>query len=68
MRTVESMKICTLMDCFYPKHIKFKYKQKITIKTGIGGAKYVEIMVSLKHLSSFLGIFEMPLIKCEANL
>ena len=31
----------------------FKFKQKITVQTGNGGTKDVEIMVPLKYLSSF---------------
>ena len=33
--------------------ISFKFKQQITGQTGNGGTKNIEIMVSLKYLSSF---------------
>ena len=48
--------------------ILFKFKQKITGKTGNGGTKDVEIMVLLKYLGNFLGTLEMPLINCEIFL
>ena len=46
----------------------FKFKGKITGKTGNGGTKDVEIMVPLKYLSKFWRTLEMPLINCEVNL
>ena len=46
----------------------FKFKLKITGRTGNGGTKDVEIMVSLKYLSNFWRTLEMPLINCEVNL
>ena len=46
----------------------FKFKAKITGKTGNDGTKNVEIMVPLKYLSNFWRTLEMPLINCEFNL
>ena len=46
----------------------FKFKQKITGKTGNGGTKDVEIMVPLKYLSSFRRALEMSLINYEISL
>ena len=46
----------------------FKFKQKITGKTGNSGTKDVELMVPLKYLSNFWRTFEMPLINCEIIL
>ena len=46
----------------------FKFKAKITGKTGNDGTKDVEIMVPLKYLSNFWRTLEMPLINCEVNL
>ena len=46
----------------------FKFKGKITGKTGNVGTKDVEIMVPLKYLSKFWRTLEMPLINCEVNL
>ena len=46
----------------------FKFKAKITVQTGNGGTKDVEIMVPLKYLSNFWRTLEMPLINCEVNL
>ena len=46
----------------------FKFKVKITGKTGNNGTKDVEIMVPLKYLSNFWRTLEMPLINCEVNL
>ena len=43
----------------------FKFKQKITVQTGNGGTKDVEIMVPLKYLSSFWRTMEMPLISLQ---
>ena len=43
----------------------FKFKQQITGQTGNGGTKDVEILVSLKYLSSFWRKLEMPLTNCE---
>ena len=46
----------------------FKFKAKITGRTGNGGTKDVEIIVPLKYLSNFWRTLEMPLINCEVNL
>ena len=46
----------------------FKFKLKITGRTGNGETKDVEIMVPLKYLSNFWRTLEMPLINCEVNL
>ena len=46
----------------------FKFKAKITGKTGDDGTKDVEIMVPLKYLSNFWRTLEIPLINCEVNL
>ena len=46
----------------------FKFKQKVTSKTGYNGTKNVKVMVPLKYLSSFWRTLEMPLINCESNL
>ena len=46
----------------------FKFKVKITGKTGNDGTKDIEIMVPLKYLSNFWRTLEMPLINCEVNL
>ena len=46
----------------------FKFKVKITGRTGNDGTKDVEIMVPLKYLSNFWRTLEMPLINCEVNL
>ena len=46
----------------------FKFKAKITDKTGDDGKKDVEIMVPLKYLSNFWRTLEMSLINCEVNL
>ena len=43
-------------------------KQKIICKTRIDSTKDVEITMSLKYLSNFLGTLEMPLTNCEINL
>ena len=48
--------------------ISFKFKEKITGKTGIDGAKDVEIIVPLKYLNNFWRTLEMLLINCEINL
>ena len=45
----------------------FNFKAKITSQTGDNGTKEVEIMVSLKYLSNFWRILEIPLINCEIN-
>ena len=45
----------------------FKFKAKITGRTGNDGTKNVEIMVPLKYLSNFWRTLEMPLINCEVN-
>ena len=46
----------------------FKFKLKITGRTGTGGRKDVEIIIPLKYLSNFWRTLEMPLINCEVNL
>ena len=46
----------------------FKFKQKLTGKTGNSGTKDVEVMVPLKYLSKFWKTLEMPLINCEISL
>ena len=46
----------------------FKFKKQITGETGNGGTKGVELMVSLKYLSNFWKILEMPLINWEISL
>ena len=46
----------------------FKFKHKIAGQAGNGGTKDVEIMVSLKYLSNFWRILEMPLFNCEICL
>ena len=47
----------------------FKFKLKITGKTGNGGTKNVEIIVPLKYLSNFWrALGEMPLINCKITL
>ena len=46
----------------------FNFKVKMTSQTGDYGTKNVEIMVSLKYLSSFWRTLEMPLINFEVNL
>ena len=46
----------------------FNFKAKITGQTRDDGTKDVEIMVSLKYLSNFWRILEMPLLNCEVNL
>ena len=45
----------------------FKFKAKITGRTGNNGTKDVEIMVPLKYLSNFWSTLEMPLINCEIS-
>ena len=47
--------------------VLFKFKQKVTVKTGNGGTKDVEIMLPLKNLNNFWRTLEMPLISCEIN-
>ena len=46
----------------------FKFKARITGKTGNNGTKDVEIMVPLKYLSNFWRTLEMPVINFEVNL
>ena len=46
----------------------FNFKVKMTGQTGDDGTKNVEIMVSLKYLSSLWRTVEIPLINCEINL
>ena len=59
-----------IIDCFNDNNncASFKFKQKITGKTGNGGTQDVEIMVPLKHLSNFWRTLEMPLINFEISL
>ena len=42
--------------------------KKITGKAAAGGTKYVQVMLSLKHLSNFWRSLKMPLINFEINL
>ena len=58
---IEGFTGCNLTD-------SFKFKAKITGKTGDDGTKDVEIMVLLKYLSNFWRTLEMPLINCKVNL
>ena len=54
-------------DITYSKF--FKFKTKMTESTaGDGNTNDVEVVVSLKHLSSFWLILKMLLINCEVNL
>ena len=46
----------------------FDLKVKLTSQTGSNGAKNVEILVPLKHLSNVWRTLEMPLINCEVTL
>ena len=46
----------------------FKFKQKITGKTGDDSRKDVKIMVPSKYLSDFWRTLEMALINCEVSL
>ena len=46
----------------------FNFKTKITGQTNNDGRIDVEIMVSLKYLSSFWRTLDMPLINCEVEL
>ena len=46
----------------------FKLKQKVTGKPAANGGKNLEIFVTLKYLSNFWRILEMPLINCEIRL
>ena len=46
----------------------FKFKLQITGQTGNGGTKDIEIIVSLKYLSSFWKTLDMPVINCEISL
>ena len=46
----------------------FSFKTKITGQTNNDGIINVEIMVSLKYLSSFWRTLEMPFINCEVEL
>ena len=48
--------------------ISIKFKQQITVQTGNGGKKNVEIMVPLKYLNNIRRTLEMPLINCEISL
>ena len=59
-----------IIDCFNDNNncASFKFKQKITGKTGNGGTQDVEIMVPLKHLSNFWRTLEMPFINFEISL
>ena len=50
------------------KSTSFKFKQQITVQTGNGSTKDVEIMVPLKYLSNFWRRLEVPLINGEVNL
>ena len=57
-----------VINNFLGNSASFKFKQKITDKTGADGTKNIEIMVPLKYLSSFWRAPEMPLINCDVNL
>ena len=59
-----------IIDCFNDNNncASFKFKQKITGKTGNSGTQDVEIMVPLKHLSNFWRTLEMPFINFEISL
>ena len=46
----------------------FNLKEKLTGQTGENGTKNVEIIVSLKNLSNFWRILEIPLINCEITI
>ena len=46
----------------------FNFKVKMTCQTGNNGTKNVEIMVPLKHLSTFWRTLQMPLVNCEITL
>ena len=46
----------------------FKFKQKLTDKTGHDGTKNLEIMVPLKYLSNFWRTLKIPLISCKTKL
>ena len=48
--------------------LNLKFRQKITGSTEDDGTRNVEIMVSLKNLSSFRKTLEMSLLNCEINL
>ena len=48
--------------------LNLKFRQKITGSTVDDGTRNVEIMVSLKNLSSFRKTLEMSLLNCEINL
>ena len=63
----------TIITIFFPANnnsngTSFNFKQQITGKTGNGGTKDVETMVSLKYLSIFWRTLEMPLIICEISI
>ena len=45
----------------------FKFKQKMTGQIGAGGAKDVEIMMTLKYLCKFLSTLEITVINFETN-
>ena len=55
------------IDSFLGNSASFKFKQKITGKTGSDSTKYVELMVLLKYLSNFGGTLEILLINCKIN-
>ena len=46
----------------------FKFKQRITGKTGAGGRKIFKAIVPLKYLSLFWRALAMQLTNCEINL
>ena len=48
--------------------ILFKFKEKITGKTGNNGTKDVKTMVPIKCLSNYWRRIEMPLINCEISV
>ena len=45
----------------------FNFKEKMKGQTNENGTKYVEIIVPLKHISSFGRTLEMPIINYQIN-
>ena len=60
--------ILVVLIIFLENSAFIKFKQKITGKTVAGGTKNIEIIVSLKYLSTFWRTLKMPLINCKINL
>ena len=48
--------------------VRLNLNEQITGETETDCIRNVEIRMSLKYLSNFLGILEMPLINCEINI